>query len=240
MPELPAALPPAERTIGQFIGETIRTYSGHFWRAIPLGIPLALADQLSVHEPPRTQILVFWAVGPLVVGVYLWACAIVYTTRPTLTPYLVGLLIYAPFPILRAAFFLPGIAWFALIGLAVPAALVERLPFREALIRGRKLGAADYVHSLGSLASLVIVVGIAEITLTALLHSQSDNSQRVALLLADVVLSPLLFLGGALLYDDQAARVGSRQSNSRRARDADLHPSVDADPAGRPDAEGQS
>ncbi len=46
MPELPAALPPAERTIGQFIGETIRAYSTHFWRAIPLGIPLAAADQL--------------------------------------------------------------------------------------------------------------------------------------------------------------------------------------------------
>ena len=73
MPDLPAALPPAERTIGQFIGETIRTYSAHFWRAIPLGLPLALADQLSVHQPPRTQILLFWAVGPLVVAAYLWA-----------------------------------------------------------------------------------------------------------------------------------------------------------------------
>ncbi len=240
MPELPAALPPAERTIGQFIGETIRTYSAHFWRAIPLGLPLALADQLSVHQPPRTQILLFWAVGPLVVAAYLWACGIVYRKRPALTPFLVGLLIYAPFPILRAAFFLPGIAWFAFIGLAVPAALVEGLRFREALIRGRRLGAADYIHSLGSLASLVIVVGIAEITLTALLHSQSDNSQRVALLLADVVLSPLLFLGGALLYEDQAARIGSRKPRARRTRDADLHPPVDADPAGRPDPEGQS
>ncbi len=84
MPELPAALPPAERTIGQFIGETIRTYSAHFWRAIPLGIPLAVADQLSVHEPARTQILIFWAVGPLVVAAYLWASAVVY--KPTSDP----------------------------------------------------------------------------------------------------------------------------------------------------------
>jgi hypothetical protein len=240
MPELPAALPPAERTIGQFIGETIRTYSAHFWRAIPLGIPLAAADQLSVHESLWIQILIFWAVGPLIAGAYLWASAIVYKLRPALTPYLVGLLIYAPFPILRAAFFLPGIAWFALIGLAVPAALVERLRFRPALVRGRKLGTADYVHSLGSLASLVIVVGVAETTLSWLLRSQSDTSQHVALLLADVVLSPLLFLGGALLYEDQAARVGSRKLNSRRVRDADLHPPLDADPTGRPDAEGQS
>ena len=225
MPELPTALPPAERTIGQFIGETIRTYSAHFWRAVPLGAPLALADQLSVHESPRIQILVFWALGPLVVAAYLWACSIVYRIRPGLTPYLVGLLIYAPFPILRAAFFLPGIAWFALIGLAVPAALVERLRFREALIRGRKLGAADYVHSLGSLASLVIVVGVAEVTLTALLHSQSDNNQRVALLLADVVLSPFSsWRGPALRRPGSEGRLAAiRIPESPRCRPTSSH-----------------
>ena len=78
------------------------------------------------------------------------------------------------------SFILPGIAWFALIGLAVPAAMVERLGFRDALVRGRQLGIADYVHALGSLAALVVVVGVAETTLSALLHCQGDNGQRVA------------------------------------------------------------
>ena len=41
MPELPAALPPAERTVGQLIAETIRAYGDNFWRALPLGIPIA-------------------------------------------------------------------------------------------------------------------------------------------------------------------------------------------------------
>jgi len=145
--------------------------------------------------------------------------------------FLLGLLIYAPFPPLRALYIIPGIAWFAFIGLAVPAAMVERLGFRAALIRGRELGAADYVHALGSLAALVLVVGIAEITLTALLHSQGDSSSRAALFLADLVLTPLLFVGGALLYDYQAARV--------RSPGADVRPPFDADPAGRADAEGQ-
>jgi hypothetical protein len=44
------------------------------------------------------------------------------------------------------------------------------------------------------------------------LHSQSNTGQRAAVFVADLVLSPLLFLGGALLYRDQAARVGSRQA----------------------------
>ncbi len=210
MPDLPSALPPAERTIGQFIGETIRAYSEHFWRAIGLGIPLAAVDQVAVRQTLQTQALIFWAAGPVIVAAYVLACMLIYRQSFTWTPYLVGLLVYAPFPILRALFIVPGVAWFAFVGLAVPAALIERLRFRDALVRGRELALADYIHALGSLASLVIVVGVAETTLGVLLHTQSDNSTRVALFLADIVLSPLLFLGGALLYQDQAARVGSR------------------------------
>ena len=39
-------------------------------------------------------------------------------------------------------------------------------------------------------------------------------------LLADLVLSPLLYLGGALLYLDQAARVGSRRTPDNEGDDA--------------------
>ena len=98
----------------------------------------------------------------------------------------------------------------------MPAALVEAPAFRASLARGRALGTADYVHSLGSLAALVLVVGVADNTLVALLHSQSGTSARIALLLSDIVLSPLLYLGGALLYADQAARVGSPRPDRRR------------------------
>jgi uncharacterized membrane protein YhaH (DUF805 family) len=235
VPELPPPLPPAERTVGQLIAETIREYGHLFWRALPLGLPVAIADQLSVREHAPVQMLVYWALTPLFVVAFLWACRLVHKRRPTLNAAAVALLIYLPFPALRAVFILPAIAWFAFIGLAVPAAMVEGLRFRDALIRGRELGVADYVHALGSLAALVVVVGVAGNTLSLLLHSQGDNDQRAALFLSDLVLSPLLFLGGAMLYLDQAARVGSRRPNRRSRRDADLHPSVDADPAGRAD-----
>lgn len=75
-------------------------------------------------------------------------------------------------------------------------------------MRGLELGRVDYVHALGSLAALVVVVGVGEETLWVLLHSMGDANARVALALADVVLSPLLYLGGAMLYGDQAARAG--------------------------------
>jgi len=241
MPELPPPLPPGERTMGQLIAETIRFYGRHFWRALPLGIPLALADQFVVGRSAGVgdQAVVFWIAAPLIAAAFVYACSLVHERRPTATVVGVALLIYLPFPALRALLILPAIAWFAFIGLAVPAALVEGLGWRAALVRGRQLGTADYAHALGSLAALVIVVGLAEQTLGLLLRVQGDTGQRVALALADVVLSPLLYLGGAMLYFDQAARVGSRRSRPRRTRqgrrNADLHPSVDADAAGRSD-----
>jgi len=43
--------------------------------------------------------------------------------------------------------------------------------------------------------------------LLVLLHTSGGQTQVVAAVLADLVLSPLVFVGGALLYADQAARV---------------------------------
>ncbi len=232
MRDLPPPLPPAERTVGQLIGETIRAYGAQFWRLLPIGIPLAAVDQGSVHQTALEQVGIFYIAGPFVTAAYVYACSVVLKARLTATAFWLGLAIYAPFPVLRALYVLPAIAWFALVGLAVPACLVERLPFRAAFVRGRRLGRADLVHALGSLAAIVLVVAIAEITLQRLLHSQSDASERAALALADVVLTPLLYIGGALLYHDQAARVGS-------SANADIHPPLDADAARRPDAEGQ-
>lgn len=226
--ELPPPLPPDKRTVGQLVAETIRLYGQHFWRVLPLGLPLAIADQLSVRQTGGVQMLVYWAATPIFVAAFLWACRVVHDRQPTRAAVAVAVLVYLPFSALRALFILPGIAWFAVIGLAVPAAMVEGLGLRDALVRGRQLGTADYAHALGSLAALVVVVGVAANTLSALLHTQGDNGQRVAVFLSDIVLSPMLFLGGALLYVDQAARV----VGSARAA---LHPPVDADAARRRD-----
>lgn len=234
MRDLPAPLPPATRTVGQLVAETIRAYGNQFWRVLPLGVPLAVADQLSVRQTAPVQMIVFWATLPLFVGGYLWACRLVLDAAPTVIAAAVAALIWLPFPALRSAFVLPALAWLAFVGLAVPAAMVERLGFRDALERGRRLGTADYGHALGSLAALVVVVGLASNTLSALLHTQGDNGQRVAVFLSDLVLSPLLFVGGALLYVDQAARA------VRSAPDAALHPPVDADSTGRSDPQVES
>jgi hypothetical protein len=238
MPELPPPLPPGERTVGQLIGETIRAYGNSFWRVLPLGLSYAAVDQACVHESYLPTALIYLAATPLFVAAYIRACQIVLGGRVTRAVVIVAVLVYMPFPALHAGYILPGLAWFAFVGLAVPAALVERLSVREALRRGRELGLADYVHSLGSFAALVVVAGVAEITLSAVLHTEGGTNVRVALFLADLVFTPLLFLGGAMLYTDQAARVGSPRPHRRR-RNADLHPSLDPDSAGRADAQGK-
>ena len=207
MRDLPAPLPPERRTVGQLIAESIRAYGERFWLAVPLGLPLAIADQLSAGNGAAVHAMVYLLGTPCFVAAYLWACRLVLGARVTRTPIVLAVVIWLPFSVAPAYFILLGVAWFAFIGLAVPAAMVEPLSFREALVRGRRLAQADFVHALASLCALVIVVGISANVLGSLLHSQSETSARIATFLSDLVLSPLLFVGAAMVYVDQEARL---------------------------------
>ena len=243
--ELPAPLPPETRTVGQLVAETIRLYGQRFWRVLPLGLGIAALDEVAFGHNLNVATLLLWAFAPLLTLCFAAASAIAADVRPTvrsaLTALAVGLVVFAPFPVLEALYLLPGLAWLAFFGLAVPAALHERLGLRDALRRGLELARADYVHALGGLAALTLVYGISATALVALLRTQGAQAARIALLLADVVLSPLVFLGGALLYFDQAARVvDSARPRPRRSGDADLRAAVEPDAAGRSDAEVES
>ena len=208
---LPAALPPATRTVGQLIAETIRLYGGRFWAVLPLGAVFCAIDVASFDRSILVQTLILWAFAPAFAAAFVYASGIAAGERPprgaALTAFRVGLLVFVPFPVLVRIFVLPGIVWFALVGLAVPAAALERLGFLAALRRGFRLSRADLVHAIAGLATLVLVYGLSKYALLLLLHTQGDQTQRIAAGVADFVLSPLLFLGSALLYVDQAARV---------------------------------
>ena len=229
---LPPPLPPATRTVGQLVAETIRFYQARFWAVVPLGLSLAAIEQANAGLSTRAQALVLAAGAPLMAASFVRASALAGPGGWSWTALAVGTLVFLPVPLLMLFFLLPAAAWLAFVGLAVPAAVAERLGFREALARGRQLGTADYVHSLGGIATLAIVFGLSRGVLVLLLQGQADVTVRTALFLADLVLSPLLFVGAALLYHDQAARV----VDSGRAA---LHPPLDALDAGRADAEGE-
>jgi hypothetical protein len=240
--QLPPPLPPETRTVGQLVAEAIRLYGRRFWPALALGVPLAAADVLAVERPLVGRMLVLVAFAPLFTLAYATACVLASGTRQPLGRWAVavgvGIVVFVPAALLFFWLALGAVAWLAFAGLVVPVALLEGLGPVGSLRRAIVLGRADYVHAVGSLATLVIMFAVTRLALGVLLQSQADNTERIALFLADAILAPLIFLGSAILYFDQAARVvDSRSPRKRRKRDADLHPADEPDRAGRPDAE---
>ena len=129
---------------------------------------------------------------------------------------LLGTLVFLPAAVFFPWFAILSVAWLALVGLVVPVVMIEDSPAGTALRRAVELCRADYAHALGSLATLVIVFVLSRVALAFLLREQADNTIRAAVFVADVIVSPLLFLGAALLYFDQSARV-SRTSERKRS-----------------------
>ncbi|MDX6478001.1 MAG: hypothetical protein QOG29_588 [Gaiellaceae bacterium] len=215
---LPPPLPPQTRTVGQLVAESIRLYGDRFLPVLALGLSIAGLDAIAVGRSIQHQTVLLWIFTPLITVSYVAACALVAEHRPPPRALLVGLavgiLVWLPVPLLFRFVILPALAWLALIGLAVPAAVIERRGFVDSFRRGLELARADFVHAFGSLAALAIVYFLSRTVLLFLLRTQSDNAIRTAGFLADLVLSPLLFVGAAMLFVDQAARVRSSNAST--------------------------
>jgi hypothetical protein len=217
---LPPPLPPETRTVGQLVAESIRLYGRRFWLALPLGSSVAVLEQVLIEFDSETRLVLLATVGGLLLSAsYAGASALAAETRVPLRCALVavaaGTIAFLPFPLLVLGFILPGVAWLAFVGLVVPVVVIERLGVRAAFRRAIELSRADYVHALGSLATLVILYVLTRLVLVLLLRGSGDQTERIAIFLADLVISPLLFLGAALLYFDQRARVGSAKPRRR-------------------------
>jgi hypothetical protein len=151
--------------------------------------------------------------------------------------FIAGVLAFVPVPLLATLFYLPAVAWLAFVGLVVPVALIEGTGVKESFSRATRLARADFVHALGGLATLVIVFVLTRIVLLLLLRNAGEATERIAAFLADLVLSPLLFVGSVYLYYDQKARLALRSGNPPTRRpDADLRDADEADDTRRPDA----
>jgi hypothetical protein len=207
----PAALPPAERTIGQLVAESIRFYGEHFLIALLLGVAPATIAVLFANVPRRTSIFLAPTLSAaLISATYVGGCMLVLGARPTrrriVLAWIVGWLVFAPVPFLVIGFILPGLAWLAALGLVVPVLVVEALPLRDAFARAWRLARADYLHAFFSLTTLGVVVFLTQGVLGFILRGAGGAAIYTAFFLASVVVSPLLFIGAALLYVDQSAR----------------------------------
>jgi len=245
--QLPPPLPPETRTVGQLVAESIRLYGARFWPSLALGIGPALLGVAAAELHGAVRVVLVLGVGLLVLASsYAGAVALVRPIgrgRYVAVALAAGYLAFLPVCVSRLWIF-PGIylvalAWLALVGLAVPAALVERRGYADALRRGVQLARADYVHALGSLATLAITIFLTGLVIFFSLREGSGQALRIAAVLAFIVLAPLFVLGAAVLYVDQAARVESSPRARRRNSNGDLHSSFQPDGTGRADAEGE-
>jgi hypothetical protein len=208
VPPLPPPLPPAERTVGQLVGEAIRLYGRRFWPSLVLGIAPAVLNVLVRVLDHWLVVVLIPTVGGLVLAASFVGAVAIAAGQPVRVPpaLVAGTLVFVPFPFLVTIFVLPGLAWLAAFGLVVPVLALEQRGFRDGFRRAFELARADFVHALGSLAALAIVVFLTQSMLFFVLRGFGDQALAAASFIASLVVSPLLFLGAALLYYDQAAR----------------------------------
>lgn len=210
--------------MGQLVAEAIRFYGNRFWASLSLGIPPALLVVAGAPLPRRDRLLVVLIAGPVLITVsYVRGCALLLPERrgSLAVAFAAGLLVFAPVPVLLAVsalLVLPALGWLALFGLVVPVVLAESLAFRASFRRAVELARADYVHALGGLATLGIVAFLSQVVLFFLLRGAGEAAVAVAAFLANLVVSPVLFLGAAMLYFDQTARAGTGSARRTRVR----------------------
>jgi hypothetical protein len=208
----PAALPPESRTVGQLVAESIRIYGEHFVRCLAIGIPAAMLTVVGTHASRQLALVLTPTLyGALLSASYVYACTIVLERRPSplrlATAWAAGWVAFVPAPFLLLGFILPALAWLAAVGLVVPVLVVEELGMGAAFRRAWRLARADYVHALGSLATLAILVLLTQGVLAFIIRGAANEALETAFALSSLVISPLVFIGASLLYVDQAARV---------------------------------
>jgi hypothetical protein len=236
---LPPPLPPAQRTVGQLVAESVNFYRHRFWPSLLLGLAPAGAG-VAIAELPNALKLPFALTFGAAAAASSYALASAIVAKRRLEPRWIlpataaGMVALAPVVLalgfLNVFGLLPAVIWLGAIGFVVPVTVIER---RLSWRRAYELARADLIHTVGSLATLALVGLLTAYVVFFTLRSAGTAALQVSAFLSVLVIAPLLFVGAALLYYDQAARVPRRRS------DADVHHAVEPDRPGRADAEGQ-
>jgi hypothetical protein len=208
----PVALPPAERTIGQLVAETVRFYGDHFWKVVGLGVVPASFAAITARAPHHlTETLSPTLFGALLSATFVAACVIALETRPSngrlVQAWGLGWIVLQPVLVPVPYLILAGAVWLLCLALAIPVLVVEGKGVWGSVVRALRLAQADWVHQIGAIATLVVLVFLSQGVLAFALRGFGGTAISISFFLASMVVSPLLFVGTALLYVDQAARV---------------------------------
>ena len=192
----------------------MRLYGRRLWPSLAIGIPTAVWASLPrlLHETPLFVATPLF--GALLLAASYVGAVRIAAGRAIAVPraFVAAALVFVPFQFLLVFVVLPALVLFAAVGLAVPVLALERVPFARSFGRAWALARADFVHALGSLAALAIVVAVTQGVMAFVLRDFGDQTLAAAFFIALVVVSPLFFLGSALLYFDQEARHNARRA----------------------------
>lgn len=210
-------------TLGELLSETVRIYAQRPWAALGIGLVEGGAYLLAALTPSLLDVLVialaftaiFGAAARLVSGdSFAEAWAQVGVRAPVLV--VLTFVVAVPTVISLTYLFLFVVAalWVALMGFSIPVAMLERDPdvtnafdrIAFSLLRSLRLARAEYLHSLGVVAALIIVYLVLGIGLAVGLVGFADNGRVIAAALVQVVLAPFFFIGLSVLYYEQRAR----------------------------------
>lgn len=211
--------------LGEIFAETVRLYGDRLWPALGLGavysgivvLTRLVHPALNVVAAALLFVLTFGAATRLVIGdTFREAWAQVAVRLPVLL--VLALVVGLPFILAVGYLFVFGLLftafWFGLTSFSVPAAVAERendgrrwsQAVGFALERTIALARTEYLHATGVVAALLLVNLLFERLLSGALVGFADNTQALAVLLAQLVLAPFVFLGLSVLYFDQRAR----------------------------------
>ncbi len=195
-------LSPADRTVGQLVAETIRLFGGRFWPSLALGLVVATFDQLALGQDGRAQATLLVLASPFFTLAYIGACAIAsgerHPRRAFLTAFLIGVVVFAAC-CARSS----GCTSCRQSRGSRSAGSRFRLRCSNAAASGRRCGAAVSSRRPTTLTRSDRWRRSSSSTSSAAahccssLHGQADATLRTAAFLADLVLSPMLFLGSA-------------------------------------------
>jgi hypothetical protein len=114
-----------------------------------------------------------------------------------------------------------AIGWLAFTGFAIPAVMIEARrdtgvgfpeQIRRAIGRTVYLARAAYWHAVGVTAVLVILYLLVGILIATALVGFADNTQYVAVILAQLVLAPVFFYGFGVHFYEQRARASAERA----------------------------
>jgi hypothetical protein len=210
--------------VGELVATTAQFYGERIWAALGIGLVEAGVFVVAGVVHPAIRVAILALATTLLLGVaarvvsgdgFGEAWARVAARIPVLA--VLAFVVALPFAAglgVNLVLVVFAVGWLALTVFAVPVAMIETPGAASwfegvvhALRRTVELARAGYLHALGAASVLIAAYLLTAVLLASALVGFAESSGDVAVLLAQLVLSPFFFFGLAFLYYDQRARL---------------------------------